>query len=342
VRVRLKAATRSVRLSGEALRVEGQPVPGGEVLVVAAPGGGVRAGELVRRGPLRFEASREIRVAGAALPGDVTVISRAEGALDVVNVVPLEAYVERVVASEMYPSWPAEALKAQAVVARTYALFARERSGKKDFDLEGSILSQRYAPGALPRRARDATRAARSEFLAYEGEPILAAFHMSAGGQTAAAEEVWGEALPYLRGVPSPDEDCPDHYWSYDIALEDLRSALAESGIEPGGESEVEVLERTSSGRVGRIRIAGRELSGVSLRELLGGRAIRSTLFDTRVRGDRALFMGSGAGHGVGLSQWGARKMALDGRGYREILAHYFPGSELLSLASPASEGGGP
>jgi stage II sporulation protein D len=281
---------------------------------------------------MRIESEGQLRLGGSPLPGAITVVPDGAGRLDVVNVVPLEPYVERVVAGEIYPDWPLESLKAQVVVSRTYALYERRRSRADPFDVEGSILSQRYDRGAVPARIQEAARAARGEFLEYDGAPILAAFHMAAGGRTAASEEVWGEALPYLRPVASPDEDCPEHFWSYEIAAGDLRDAMQESGLEPGGMEEVGVVDRTPSGRVSRVRLGGVVLSGTDLRRVLGGRAIKSTLFDVRLADGRVRFLGSGAGHGVGLSQWGARQMAAEGRTYREILAHYFQGARLRRL----------
>jgi stage II sporulation protein D len=312
--------------------VEGEQVSAGELLVEPASGGRVRAGTVVRSGPMRIESDGQLLLGGNPLPGAVTVVPDGEGGLDVVNVVPLEPYVERVVAAEIYSSWPLESLKAQVVVSRTYALYERRRSRAAAFDLEGSILSQRYSGGTVPARIREAASAVRGEFLAYDGAPILAAFHMAAGGRTAASEEVWGEALPYLRPVASPDEDCPEHFWSYEIAVGDLRDALEESGLEPGGVEQVGVVERTPSGRVARVRLGGVVLSGTDLRRVLGGRGIKSTLFDARLADGQVRFLGSGAGHGVGLSQWGARQMATEGRTYREILEHYFPGARLRRL----------
>jgi stage II sporulation protein D len=257
--------------------------------------------------------------------------------LDVVTVVPLEPYVERAVAGEIYASWPMEALKAQAVAARTYALHSCEQSTEAPFDVESSVLSQRYETGPVPGRVRDAVRATRGEFLAYDGEPILAAFHTTAGGETAASEEVWGESRPYLKRVESPDEESPEYFWSYEIEMAELRRALAEAGIPTESDNGVRVLERTPSGRVARLEIAGAQLSGRELRRVLGRGAFRSTLFEVRVHGDQVRFLGSGAGHGVGLSQWGARKMARQGKTYREILVHYFPGTRVRSLEDVAA-----
>ncbi len=343
VRVRLAAEAGGVTISGPSLRVEGEAVPSGSVVVRRVSGGAVEAGPVVRVGPVRFVAAGAVRVGEAAYPGAIVVSPSSGGGLDVINEVPLEIYVERVVSGEVYPDWPAEALKAQAVIARTYALYERDRHRADAFDLEGSVLSQRYAPGTVTGPISEAVRATSGEFLSYRGTPILAAFHSAAGGQTAAAEEVWGEPLPYLRAVDSPDEECPDYFWSYEIERAELLEALRAAGFVPARGEGIRVVERTSSGRVAALEIAGVELSGRSLRQVLGGRAIRSTLFEVRTEGSRVRFLGSGAGHGVGLSQWGARQMARDGRSYREILAHYFPGTSLRpEVAAAARVGGGP
>jgi stage II sporulation protein D len=214
-------------------------------------------------------------------------------------------------------------------VARTYALYERQRNSGERADVAASVLSQRFARGPVARRIRDAARATRGQYLAYAGAPILAAFHSSAGGRTASALEVWGEDLPYLRPVDSPDDAAPDFFWTYRIPLADLRSALREAGYAPGKKDRVRVTERSPSGRAARVEVLGAKLSGRDLREVLGGRALRSTLFDARVEEGSARFFGSGAGHGVGLCQWGARELALRGRTYGEILAHYYPGTDL-------------
>ena len=179
----------------------------------------------------------------------------------------------------------------------------------------------------------------RGEYLSFEGEPILAAFHSASGGRTASAEEVWGTALPYLESVESRDDAAPDHFWSYEIAWGDLIGALERAGLRPDAKRGIEHHSQTPSGRVAEIRIGGVALTGRSLRSILGGRALRSALFQARLEGERVVFMGSGAGHGVGLSQWGARDLALRERGYQEILRHYFPGAELRNLTPGVAAG---
>lgn len=255
-----------------------------------------------------------------------------------VKVIPLEAYVEGVVASEVYPDWPAEALKAQAVIARTYALHRRSEREGEAWDLDSTVLSQRYGAAPPSPRIRGAAAATRGEYLAFDGLPILAAFHSSSGGRTASSEEVWGDSLPYLRSVPSPDDEAPDYFWAYQIPLADLVRLLRAAGLRDAGE-DLAVEARSASGRVVRLRTGSARISGRQLRSILGGRAIRSALFDVRTRDGVAHFLGSGAGHGVGLCQWGARELARRKQSYRQILAHYYPGTFLrrLDAASGAS-----
>jgi stage II sporulation protein D len=266
--------------------------------------------------------------------GDVLV--RVRGSDGAVTRVALEPYVERAVAGEVWASWPEEALKAQAVVARSYALHQRRENAAQAHDVESSVLSQRIARGPVARSIRKAVRATRGQYLSWAEEPILAAFHSSAGGRTASALEVWGEDLPYLRPVESPDDAAPDFFWSYQIGAEDLRAALREAGFEPRGRARARVVQRTPSGRVAGIDLLGARLSGREAREVLGGRALRSALFDVRVEDGNVRFLGSGAGHGVGLCQWGARELALRGRSYAQILAHYYPGTGLTRLGTGA------
>ncbi len=279
-----------------------------------------------------------VLVLGAVLPGagwgaspdDLVRVRTPEG----IEKVPLERYVLGAVAGEVYASWPRESLRAQAVVARTYALHERDRrrGTGEVFDVEASVLSQRYTPRPVAASIRAAVQDTRGQVLVYAGRPLLAAFHASAGGRTASSEEVWGTPLPYLREVAGMDADAPDFFWSFEIPLDDLATALRSAGWNPGTVAELRILERSPSGRVTRLSAGEVVLSGRDLRGVLGGRAIRSALFEVRVQEGQVRFLGSGAGHGVGLSQWGARSLAQRGWDYERILDHYYPGSRLVSL----------
>jgi stage II sporulation protein D (peptidoglycan lytic transglycosylase) len=331
LRVRICAGQRDVVISGRGLRVDGRAASV-DVLRASAVDGRVHIGSRTFGSSAVVSGSGVLRVDGRSLEGSLRIAARGAHVLDVVNAVSLEPYVASAVASETPAGWPLEALKAQAVVARTYALHERARRGDEDFDLEASVISQRYGADPVAESVADATRATVGEYLAYAGEPILAAFHASAGGATASAEEVWGQPVPYLQSVSSPDDGAPDFFWSYAIPLADLAAALREAGYAAGDLGEVQVTDRSDSGRVERIRLGAVLLSGRDLREILGGRALRSALFDARIEGSRVVFLGSGSGHGVGLCQWGASELARRGSSYRAILSHYYSGSDLRRL----------
>jgi len=283
--------------------------------------------------------SASIRVDGLRVRGDLEARRVAAG-LQLINRVDLEDYVAGTLGREVYSDWHPEMLKAQAVVTRTYALYQMARSAGAPFDLGAGTASQVYGGAdAVTPAVRRATQATRGQFLAYGHEPILAVFHSAAGGQTAAAEEVWGEPLPYLVSVPvENEEDSPDTYWRASISRTTLGPALAEVGLQVGSIEDVRVTERSASGRALRVEVRGSRGTGSlearALRTALGASVIRSTLFEIRPSGDGFTFVGSGHGHGVGMSQWGAQAMAKSGAGYREILATFYPGTQLLEGAS--------
>jgi stage II sporulation protein D len=339
VSVRVANAVPAVSIAGEGLSVNGKTFSGA-TLRASMRDDRLWIGSRSLRGEVSILARGGLRLDGRPLPGSLRLVPRSGDRLDAVNVVPLETYVASTVASETPETWPSEALKAQAVVARSYALHQRARRGEEVFDVEADVISQRYAVGAVPESARDAARATAGQVLTFEGEPILAAFHSSSGGETASAAEVWGEPVPYLRSVSSPDDAAPDYFWSYEIPSPDLAAALREAGYAPGRVNDVRVLERSPSGRVLSVQIGAAELSGRSLREVLGGRALRSAMFDARLEGATVRFLGSGSGHGVGLCQWGASEFARRGLSYREILSHYYPGTNLRRVGASGALAG--
>ena len=327
--------------------------------VAGEPGMRVRLGEgpePVRVGAIRIEAGRSgLRIDGreagprwtAAPPGPhavgalrvrgaVEVVRVAEG-LRVVNRVGLEDYLAGTLGREVYPRWHDEALKAQAVVSRTYALHRREQRRGEGFDLEAGTRDQVYGGTAAETpRLRQAIAATRGQHLRHGGVPILAAFHSASGGHTASAEEVWGEAIPYLVAQRVPhEEDSPDTYWRARVTGTTLGRALAPLGLDVGPVRRVRVEARSPSGRSERLSVEGVQgrgsLTGRALRTALGEGVLRSTLFEVRSHEGSFVFVGSGHGHGVGMSQWGAESMARRGSTYREILAAFYPGTTLVT-----------
>jgi stage II sporulation protein D len=242
-------------------------------------------------------------------------------------------------ARETYPSWGAEVLRAQAVVTRTYALYEHARRRGQPYDVKATTESQVYggmdAESEVVVRATDDTR---GEYLAFEGEPILAVYHSAAGGETEGAEEVWTERLPYLRPVSVEGEEAsPDTYWRAVVSREELARIATNLGRPVGSVREARIEERSPAGRVRSVRIVGTGgeavVAAALLRAALGENVLKSTLFEIHPgRDERSqdfVFVGSGRGHGVGMSQWGARAMAERGAGYREILEHFYPGTTL-------------
>jgi stage II sporulation protein D len=278
----------------------------GPLTTLEAAAGGIRA-DARAVGPVWRLEGDLLRVGGLRVRGDLEV-RRVSSGLQVVNRVPLEDYVAGTVGREIYPSWQEETLKAQAVVARTYALHEAARHQGGPFDLEGGTRGQVYGGvDAESPQVRSATGATRGEYLSWRGKPILAVYHSASGGRTASSQEVWGRDLPYLVSLAVDDEeDSPDTYWRASVSRTTLGRALAPLGVD--GETEI---------------------GGRALRDALGADVIRSTLFETRSRPEGVVMVGSGHGHGVGMSQWGAEAMARRGASYREILAVFYPGTAL-------------
>jgi len=331
-------------------------------VVVEGPGIGRRKIEPTRRG-LRVDgrttvrrwradgADGNLRVDSAGVRGrgvkgrdggfrvqGAVVVLRVDRGLAVVNEVPMESYVAGTLGAEMYSSWQNEALRAQAVACRSYALHQAAIHRDRDWDLAADTGSQVYRGVAADTPSvHAAVQATRGEVLVHAGEPALAVYHSASGGRTASADEVWGKAVPYLKSVEvEHEEDSPDTYWRVEFSSQALGRILEAAGHAVGPVQWVEVSERSASGRVLEIELqgtrGGTRLSGRALRQALGDTTLRSTLFEVRNRDESVVFVGTGRGHGVGMSQWGAQAMAVRGRSYREILQHFYPGTRLEKI----------
>lgn len=265
-------------------------------------------------------------------------VHRTPAGLAVINEVSLENYVVGTLGGEMIASWEPAALQAQAVACRSYALYQMARQRGKRFDLGADVLSQRYLGiRGESDSAWAAVRATAGVIIGYDGRPALAAFHSASGGRTASASEVWGTSIPYLRSVPVANEDdSPDTYWRVVISGQILGRALAQLGHEIGAIQYAGVAKRSASERVDELRFRGTRgratVTGRELRQALGGTTLKSTMFYVRWKKGEMIFAGSGNGHGVGMSQWGAQAMAQEGASYREILANFYPGTSLLEI----------
>jgi stage II sporulation protein D len=315
--------------------------------VKLSPGGGLLVGGREEASGWMPNGSGPWRVGSRTVRGQVAVMTEA-GRIQVLNRIGLEDYVASTVGGEMPSSWPSEALRAQAVAARTYVLHQANRRRGAAWDVRATTMSQVYGGvDAETKATRSATRATAGEVLTFEGAPILAVFHSTAGGRTATAGEVWGEDVPYLRVVEVEDEDAAPHtYWRTVFETKALRGILEAAGVSVGQLQGLSIGGRTVSGRVERLVVRGSsgkvEIEGRQLKSLLSGMGLRSTLFEIKESPAGFAFVGSGHGHGVGMSQWGARAMARHGASYKRILKRFYPGTRLESLPSRRIAGRGP
>lgn len=270
---------------------------------------------------------------GRKLPGRLELVADG-GRLVAINSVDLEHYVAAVVASEVPRSWPTEALKAQAVAARTFAVAQKIASGAgARAHLGASVLDQVYRNAAdPPAAALSAARATAGEVLTWGAAPIAAYFSASCGGTSESGEAAFHlapGAAPYLR---AGDDDTDSAPWSVRIPLREMSEALRRSGRMRADITAIEVKTRTDSGRAGTLLLSGARIAAAELRQILGYRRLPSLLFDVEARSGEAVFSGRGRGHGVGLCQTGAKNRAIAGASYREILEHYYRGAEIRRM----------
>jgi stage II sporulation protein D len=286
-------------------------------------------------GPLRFQPQAGyLQVNGRPYRGLIEIRRTPQGRLTVINEVDIEEYLYGVVRSEMDPRWPPEALRAQAVAARSLAAVGSGRFAVEGYDVRATTDSQVYGGvAAEDPRTTAAVDATRGQVILYGGRPVSAPYHADSGGATESSEFVWGSVIPHLRGVPDPHaRDAPTHQWSLRLDFGAIETSLQRAGRAVSGVQRVEVLATSPSGRVMTLRLVTTggpvDLRGADFRAAVGVGVVRSTLFAVRpLPGEAAVeLVGRGSGHGVGLSQWGARGMALAGRDYTEILRYYYTG----------------
>lgn len=258
--------------------------------------------------------------------------------------VPRREYLIGAVAAEMPVSWPDEALKAQAIACHSYALYCRDHasdpaSGWLSVDparrqgyLTDAVLRSYWGTAYEENYARlsGLVDAVLTDVLYYGDAPAGTSYFAISNGMTEASENVWGSALPYLIPVDSSTDLSADNYlYTVSFSAEQVQQALTGLGLSPDPttpESWFGDASLTPSGYVAVLPVCGQEFSGPALRKALG---LRSACFTVQYQAGNFVFTTKGYGHGVGLSQWGARALAEQGQTAQEILAHYFPGTEL-------------
>ena len=263
---------------------------------------------------------------------------------ETIETVPLEEYVMGVVASEMPADFEVEALKAQALTARTYMV--KHILNPRDVKLpEGAMVTDTVMHQVYKNkdelkqawgndfkwkmdRVRQAVLLTQGQVLTFDSEPIDAAFFSTSNGYTENSEDYWTSEIPYLRSVESPwDQTSPRFSAEKVIQVADFEQRL---GVKLPGDGTVgSIIERTDGGRVAKVVIGDKQLTGRDVRDKL---ELDSSDFQWQRQGNAVVVQTRGWGHGVGMSQYGAEGMAKQGRNYKEIVAHYYQGVEIEEL----------
>lgn len=278
----------------------------------------------------------QVAVDGKKYYGGIRIVKK-QSVLNVINLAPLEEYLRGVVSKEMSPSYPLEALKAQTVAARSFAMKNRGRHKAEGFDVCATTHCQIYDGVADFDSTNKAVDDTHGEVLAYKGKLIDTNFHADSGGMTENVSEVWGTAAPYLVAVKEVIKI--GESWKVEVTAKDFSSRFG-AGFGDVKSIKLSKLtvgkganDRTSSGRVKSAQIVGTKktvtLTGNDFRRKF---SLPSTLFDMQLEGNRVIFTGYGHGHGVGMSQLGAKSYAQNGWSYEKILAHYYSGAKLKKL----------
>jgi len=325
----LRAATLR---SSVGLIVAGVPSSGNEKKMIFSPAS-------LGGGPVRVKSRNDLtEVNGRKYRGWVELRKSKKGLVLVVNELDVEDYLKGVIAAEIPHAWEFEALKAQAVAARTYALYQKQTAGKRSYHILATVSSQVYQGNSGERsNAVRAVRETTGLVIVYQGKAIPAFYHANCGGHTEDAAELWGIDVPYLKGV---DCDCQriaeNGVWEKRISVFTLAEALRRKGYGVGAVSDLGIRDMTPAGRVKHVVVtssgANSLIPGETLRAALGNTVIPSVFFELELSEDEAVFSGRGRGHGVGLCQWGAKEMAQRGHDFKSILAHYYPGTSLSRM----------
>ena len=307
------------------------------VVRATVAGGGVEIDGRRARG-FRLRSERSIRLNGRDYAPPLDVLKNGEG-LVVITELPLEEYLVGVLRAESSEKWPLEALRAQAIVARTYAAYQRTLAAGKPYHIIASTAHQQYF-GRVPATSLlwIAVADTAGQVLRWEGGLFPAFYHTESGGYTEDPRMVFAARnMPALKPVRDEFSTAsPHYYWNLDVRLADLSEILRKNDAGVGTVTAIDVTERTPSLRAAVVTVHGTRgstrLRGNDFRRMIGYDTFKSTLFAVAVDGAWARFAGRGYGHGVGMSQWGAKGMAERGYSARQILEFYYPGTVFGSL----------
>jgi stage II sporulation protein D len=270
----------------------------------------------------------DLLVNGTHYLGNIDVL-RGKNSLYLINELSFEEYIKNVVSAEVGTNWDMEALKVQAVISRTYALYQKKQNSRNmNYDITSSVLNQVYKGSSLDTRISYAVMDTEGEVLTYNGNLIEAFYHSTSGGKTEDPAEVFGKSYPYLKPVESNCELSPYWIWERRIPVEEIEKALSIKGIR-----NIQIKSYTSTQRVKTVDVLNSEgtlnVESKDLRKMLGWSRLPSTNFTISRDNENYVFDGKGYGHGVGLCQWSALEMSREGMTYKQILDYFYPGTKL-------------
>ena len=295
----------------------------------------------LKMGGIRVSAKgkAKIYVSGRLFRGDVVIIRKENNKLMVINHIGLEDYLYGVLYHEVSHRWPMEVLKAQAIAARTFALYQARQNKMQPYDLRSDIYSQVYGGSTSERWSTTmAVNATKDKVLVYDGDLLPAYYHATCAGSTEDSSSIWKISIPPLKGVVCNFCSQSPHYkWTKEIPLWSIEEKLRENGYKVGKIMSIAILARNKSGRVDKMEIKDNAgvsivLTGKDFRQMIGPNELRSTKFDLSVKFGSLVIDGYGWGHGVGMCQWGAFGMASQGKKADEILRLYYPGAEIAAI----------
>lgn len=258
-----------------------------------------------------------------------------------VSEIDLETYIMGVVAGEMKNDWPEEALKAQAILARTYTMkfVSEKKSQYADADISTDVQeAQAYDADSVNDRVRSAVNDTRGIVMTYDGEFPYAWFHSHSGGVTELPTMAldYSEDPAYLESVESTESEKAPEYangWTAKFTMDEVIRACKNCGVELNSIESFKIGKKGQSGRAAEFLVNGQSLSAPTFRLQIGASKLKSTLIDSITMDESSVtFTGKGIGHGVGLSQWGAYQLAEDGKKAEDIISHYFKGIEYTKL----------
>ncbi len=272
--------------------------------------------------------------------GSLQIVKTKEGLLRAINVIDLEDYLKGVLFHEVSHRWPMDAIKAQAIASRTFAIYQAQQNNHQHYYLKADISSQVYGGVYAERyRTNKAVEETKGEVLVYNSRLLPAFFHATCGGYTEYVRRLWNVQARPLKGVRCIYcANSPHFLWELNLSLAEIEKKLNDAGHKISGITAIKIKGRDQSGRIIYLILEGSprriKISAKDFRHILGSRVIKSTNFTTQIIGKDVRFEGKGWGHGVGLCQWGAFTMAKKGKDFQQILSLYYPGAKIVKLSN--------